>query len=116
MLQHQDWNNITLNTNNKNTNTNNKNTNNKNTNTNTNTCNETKLDFPKELGKLIMQSRNALKKTQKELSNEIGISQQILSRWESGKEFPTNLQIANIEKNLKVKLPRGKKIPINSDL
>ena len=62
-----------------------------------------------------MQSRNALNKTQKELSNDIGISQQILSRWESGKEFPTNLQIANIEKYLKVKLPRGKKILINSD-
>lgn len=112
MLQHQDWNNITFN---KNKNTNNSNTSNRTTNTKIGK-NETKLDFPKELGKLIMQSRNALKKTQKELSNEIGISQQILSRWESGKEFPTNLQIANIEKNLKVKLPRGKKIPINSDL
>lgn len=112
MLQHQDWNNITFH---KNNNTNNSITSNRNTNTK-NEKNETKLDFPKELGKLIMQSRNALKKTQKELSNEIGISQQILSRWESGKEFPTNLQIANIEKNLKVKLPRGKKIPINSDL
>ena len=111
MLQHQDWNNITFNKNN------NSNTSNSNRTTNTKIeKNETKLDFPKELGKLIMQSRNALKKTQKELSNEIGISQQILSRWESGKEFPTNLQIANIEKNLKVKLPRGKKIPINSDL
>ena len=54
-------------------------------------------------------------KTQKDLSNDIGISLQILSRWESGKEFPTNLQIANIEKYLKVKLPRGKKILINSD-
>ena len=54
-------------------------------------------------------------KTQKDLSNDIGISLQILSRWESGKEFPTNLQIAKIKKYLKVKLPRGKKILINSD-
>jgi len=108
MSQHQDWNNIIFNK--KNTNTNNTNTNNSNSNSN-----EKKIDFPKELGKLIMQSRNALNKTQKELSNEIGISQQILSRWESGKEFPTNLQIANMEKLLKVKLPRGKKILVNSD-
>ena len=110
MSQYQDWNNITFNKNN------NSNTSNSNRTTNTNIDkNETKLDFPKELGKLIMQSRNALNKTQKDLSNDIGISQQILSRWESGKEFPTNLQIANIEKYLKVKLPRGKKILINSD-
>ena len=116
MLQHQDWNNITFNTNSKNTNNNiNNNNNNNNNNKTTNTRNETKLDFPKELGKIIMQSRNASKKTQKELSNELGISLQILSRWESGKEFPTNLQIANIEKLLKIKLPRGKKILINSD-
>jgi len=110
MSQYQDWNNIVFDKKNSNTN---KNTNN-NANIN-NTSNEKKIDFPKELGKLIMQSRNALNKTQKDLSNDIGISQQILSRWESGKEFPTNLQIANIEKYLKVKLPRGKKILINSD-
>ena len=110
MSQYQDWNNIFFDKKNSNTN---KNTNN-NANIN-NTSNEKKIDFPKELGKLIMQSRNALNKTQKDLSNDIGISQQILSRWESGKEFPTNLQIANIEKYLKVKLPRGKKILINSD-
>ena len=44
------------------------------------------------------------------LANELKISEQLLSRWETNKEIPTNKDIANIEKILKIKLPRTKKI------
>jgi putative transcription factor len=71
---------------------------------------EVKIEAPKDLGKLISQARTTKGKTQKELANIIGVNQQILGRWENNKEVPTNLQIANIEKILGVKLPRVKKI------
>jgi len=70
----------------------------------------TRLEAPKQLGQLISHSRNAKKKTQKVLASEIGISAQVLGRWESNKEIPNNSQIAQIEKNLGVKLPRCKKV------
>lgn len=69
-----------------------------------------RMEAPKQLGQLISQARNAKGKTQKVLAYELGVTQQILGKWESNKELPTNLQISQIEKNLGVKLPRAKKV------
>ena len=64
------------------------------------------------LGKLIAQSRLTLNKDQKQFATLLGVSQQMLSRWESNKELPNNAQIALIEKTTKVKLPRCKKVRV----
>ena len=64
------------------------------------------------LGKLIAKSRLTLNKDQKCFAALLGVSQQMLSRWESNKELPTNAQIALIEKTTKVKLPRSKKVQV----
>ena len=69
-----------------------------------------KIEAPKELSKMIIQARTIKKYKQTELANLIKVSSSILSRWESGKEIPTNLQIATLEKHLGIKLPRTKKI------
>ena len=74
-----------------------------------------KMEAPKLLGQTILQARNACNKNQKQLANELGIAVQILSRWEVNKEIPNNQQIANIEKILKVKLPRVKKVKIENN-
>lgn len=103
-MNHQDWNNITF------TNVQNKEKKEK---VNTNkvpNSEKTHLEAPKELGKTIGQARTLKKKNQKELATDLGISQQLLSRWESNKEIPTNAQIALMEKKLGVKLPRCKKV------
>jgi len=74
----------------------------------------TKIEAPKKLGMLISQARTTKGFNQKQLSSQLGISQQILSRWETEKETPSNAQIANIEKKLSIKLPRTKKIKIDN--
>lgn len=71
---------------------------------------ESKIIAPPKLGQIILQSRTSLNKTRKQFAIELNISEQILSRWETNKEIPTNLQIALMEKKLSVKLPRTKKI------
>lgn len=67
------------------------------------------------LGKLIAQSRLTLNKDQKQFATLLGVSQQMLSRWESNKELPNNAQIALIEKTTKVKLPRCKKVVVSEE-
>ena len=74
-----------------------------------------KVLIKEPIGKLIAQARLINGKNQKELAAMIGISQQILARWEANKELPTNAQIALLEKTLKVKLPRSKKVYINEN-
>jgi len=71
---------------------------------------EAHLEASKLLGQLISQARTLKGKTQKEFATELSISSQILSRWESNKEIPTNAQIALIEKKTGIKLPRAKKV------
>lgn len=106
-MEHQDWNNISFN----NKSDTKKREDAKKINSNKITNPEDfKIEAPKDLGKLISQARTTKGKNQKELASELGVNQQILSRWESNKEIPTNLQIANIEKKLGIKLPRTKKI------
>lgn len=70
------------------------------------------LEAPANLGKIISQARTAKNINQKQLSILLGISPQVLNRWETNKETPNNLQIASIEKQLGVKMPRCKKIPV----
>ena len=71
---------------------------------------KTRLEAPKKLGQLISAGRTAKSLNQKDFANKLGISVQILSRWEANKEIPTNQNIANIEKVLGIKLPRCKKV------
>ena len=106
-MNHQDWNHITF----------------KNTNTNTK-IQETKkekqfldkdnikIEQTSNLGQLILQARNTKKLNQKELAFQLGVSSQVLNRWETNKEILTNAQIALIEKKTGIKLPRNKKTEI----
>ena len=109
----QDWNTITFNTPSKNK----KLVAAKKVNSNrvNNNPEEVRMEAPKQLGLLISTARTTTNKTQKELASLLGISVQILGRWESNKEIPTNLQIANLEKNLGIKLPRCKKVTVKEN-
>ena len=71
------------------------------------------MDAPKQLGLLISQARLSQLKNQKQFAALIGVSPQMLARWEANKEAPTNAQIATIEKHTKVKLPRCQKVCVN---
>jgi len=107
-MEHQDWNAVALNTK-------------KSVKFESSSNPKPKLIVPKQLvtseplGKLIAQARLTLNKDQKQFAALLGVSQQMLSRWESNKELPNNAQIALIEKTTKVKLPRCKKIVISAE-
>jgi ribosome-binding protein aMBF1 (putative translation factor) len=75
-----------------------------------------KMEPPKQLGQLIAFARCSKTLNQKQLACQLGISQQILSRWESNREVPSNLEIAKINKLLGVKLPKCKKVAIERDI
>ena len=107
-MEHQDWNSIKLNT----PVVKNKITINK---SHTATNKVEKVIMKEPLGKIIAQARVINGKNQKELASMIGISQQILSRWEANKDLPTNSQIALLEKTLKVKLPRCQKVYVDEN-
>lgn len=104
----QDWNTITFNTPSKNKKA--EEAKKANSNRVNNNPEEIRMEAPKQLGQLISNARNSVNKNQKNLANLLGVSVQILSRWESNKEIPNNQQIANMEKKLGVKLPRLKKV------
>jgi ribosome-binding protein aMBF1 (putative translation factor) len=110
-MEHQDWNSIKINTpavKNKDTI--------KKPHISANKVNKVEKVVMKEpLGKIIAQARVINGKNQKELASTIGISQQILSRWEANKDLPTNSQIALLEKTLKVKLPRCQKVYVDEN-
>ena len=102
-MEHQDWNAIALNTKKKV----------KDDNTiRPKPIQPKQLVINEPLGKLIAQSRLTLNKDQKQFATLLGVSQQMLSRWESNKDLPNNAQIALIEKTTKVKLPRCKKVAV----
>ena len=107
-MEHQDWNTITLNT---------KSTNAKKAEINKKisqkmSSQDVKIEAPPNLGKLIEQARGGV--TRQTLANRLGIAVTLLTRWETGKDIPTNSDIAKIERQLKVKLPRTKKIKIDN--
>ena len=108
-MEHQDWNSIKLNTSDKTS----VKTSVKKTHASANKVE--KLIMKEPLGKIIAQARVINGKNQKELASSIGISQQILSRWEANKDLPTNSQIALLEKTLKVKLPRCQKVYVDEN-
>ena len=108
-MEHQDWNSIKLNTSDKTS----VKTSVKKTQASVNKVE--KLIMKEPLGKIIAQARVINGKNQKELASSIGISQQILSRWEANKDLPTNSQIALLEKTLKVKLPRCQKVYVDEN-
>lgn len=108
-MEHQDWNSVKLNT---------PALKNKITDKKTNMSKVDKIEkiiMKEPLGKIIAQARVINGKNQKELASMIGISQQILSRWEANKDLPTNSQIALLEKTLKVKLPRCQKVYVDEN-
>ena len=106
-MDHQDWNNITFNNV---ADKEKKEQPKKKYSNNTSNPEKTHLEAPKDLGKLISQARTLKQKNQKLLANELGVSVQLLARWENNKETPTNAQIATIEKKLCIKLPRCKRV------
>ena len=123
-MEHQDFNTVTFNTKSEKakkleTTENKKKISQKQVTTNDNEIIKVKSD--KKLGQLLSQSRLTLGfKTQADFIKELNqktnmnVSPQIYSKWESNKEVPTNEQIAKMEKVLKVKLPRNKKIKIEN--
>ena len=105
-MEHQDWKNVALNAK--------KSVKLENTsNSKPSLTKTTQLVMHEPLGKLIAQSRLTLTKDQKDFAALLGVSTQMLSRWESNKELPNNAQIALIEKTTKVKLPRCKKVVVS---
>ena len=67
-----------------------------------------KLEAPSKIGQLICQARTIKNKNQKQLAADLGISVQVLARWETNKELPSNADIAKIERVIGIKLPRAK--------
>ena len=59
-----------------------------------------------ELRQAIIQARQKLEWKQKDLAMAIGVKEQIVSHYESGKAVPENSIIAKMEHALKCKLPR----------
>ena len=106
-MEHQDWKSITFNTVSE---TKKHNEAKKIHSNKTSNPEQVKLEQQKNLGQLIAQARNGKNLNQKQLAAQVGVSSQILSRWESNKEVLTNAQIASIEKITGVKLPRNKKV------
>lgn len=73
---------------------------------------DVKIEAPSNLGKLIEQARGG--KPRQALANELGVAVSLLTRWETGKDIPTNSDIAKIERRLGVKLPRTKKAKVEN--
>ena len=67
------------------------------------------------LHKQISQARVQKGFTQVKFAQSLGISQQVLARWEQGKETIPNNIIAKLEKILNVMLPRNKKVIIDDN-
>ena len=111
-MEHQDFNNVVFNSKETKKNTNQTKEIQKNISQKVANPETIKIEAPKKLGLLISQARTTKGLNQKQLSSQLGISNILLSRWESEKEIPNNTQIANIEKKLGIKLPRIKKIKI----
>jgi putative transcription factor len=68
-----------------------------------------------ELKLAIQQSRLAMSLSQKELANRLCVLPSVIHAYENGTALPSNAFIAKIEKVLKTKLPRIKKVKLVSD-
>tara|TARA_Y100000591_G_C21790261_1_gene676170 strand:- start:89 stop:406 length:318 start_codon:yes stop_codon:yes gene_type:complete len=103
-MEHQDWNTITFN------NSYSKNKKHNNYTSQKQYICHTELKAPPNLGKLISQARGD--KTRQEIANTLGIAVTLFTRWETGKDIPSNNDIAKLERLLKIKLPRNKKVKL----
>ena len=74
-----------------------------------------KLEPPKDLARKIQQARTANNLTQKQIAQQLQIAVNTYNLWESGRSIPTNLEIAKIEKLLKIKLPRSRIVKVDTD-
>jgi len=63
-----------------------------------------------ELKTAIQQARIAMKLSQKDLAGKMCVPVSVIHTYENGTAIPTNAFIAQIEKVLKTKLPRLKKV------
>jgi len=63
-----------------------------------------------ELKTAIQQARIAMKMSQKDLAAKMCVPMSVIHTYENGTAIPTNAFIAQIEKVLKTKLPRLKKV------
>jgi len=63
-----------------------------------------------ELKTAIQQARIAMKMSQKDLAAKMCVPMSVIHGYENGTAIPTNAFIAQIEKVLKTKLPRLKKV------
>jgi ribosome-binding protein aMBF1 (putative translation factor) len=63
-----------------------------------------------ELKTAIQQARIAMKMSQKDLAAKMCVPASVIHGYENGTAIPTNAFIAQIEKVLKTKLPRLKKV------
>ena len=114
-MEHQDWNQITLNKKEDKEKLIQKNSKSKLSSSKEFNPETTKLEPPKNLGQLISQARTTKGLNQEALSKQLCISKIVLNKWETNKEIPTNADIAKIEKFLGIKLPRCKKIKITNN-
>ena len=71
-----------------------------------------KLEAAPNLGKLIAQARG--NKNRQQVATSLGVALTLFTRWETGKDIPSNSDIAKIERNLGVKLPRNKKVKLDN--
>lgn len=65
-----------------------------------------------ELKSAIQQARMSAKMSQKELASKMCVPIAVIHTYENGTAIPTNAFIAQIEKILKTKLPRIKKVKV----
>ena len=59
-----------------------------------------------ELRRAIAQARQNMEWKQKDLAMALGVKEQVISHYESGKAVPENSMIARMEQAMKCKLPR----------
>ena len=115
-MEHQDFTPIKFNNNNNNNNNKKKEIQTKISQKEQNDNEDIKIEVPKKLGVLISQARTSCNyKSQKDFATLLGVNVQIVAGWENNKIIPTNAELANIEKKLKIEktFPRIKKINNN---
>lgn len=75
----------------------------------------TKMVIDPIFGKSLATARQTKSLTRKQLAQQFGVNENILGKWETHTETPSNQQIAKLEKILAIKLPKNKKITIEEE-
>lgn len=71
-----------------------------------------KLVLPKNFGNDLAKARTTKGFNRKQFANNLNMTEQIISLYETNKEVPNNATIAKMEKFLGIKLPRAEKVLI----